>query len=151
MNSPLRYTDPTGENPLAATAALCFTPIGFVVCVGAAYAIYELATLCTETIDRAFGNGGKILGMGDVIPFPQSKPKPQSSAPEWWEPPGGGNSCPVQQKVLEQLKTLILNHALRGEMGQYANGAKGLNDDIARHNARCPLNQVSPLPIGPVR
>jgi hypothetical protein len=64
MNNPLRYMDPTGQNPLASLGfGLCFTPVGNLVCGGAAvaaggYALYKLIGICTDAILNMLGSGG---------------------------------------------------------------------------------------------
>lgn len=63
LNSPLRYSDPSGQ--FAAALAGCFNPLGAVVCTVAGgvalYATYKLATLCEEAVVAAFGGGGIVL------------------------------------------------------------------------------------------
>jgi hypothetical protein len=61
------------------------------------------------------------------------------------------DDCPRQQKILlsRQLSAYVL--FANGFVGirQYRSTALLFNRDVARHNWRCPRNQVKPLMLGP--
>lgn len=81
MSNPLRYTDPTGEYAQA-LGALCFTPVGAVVCVGGAavvvgYATYKyyndnpfnpVGNSCSSVLNYDIGSGGRSGDGGTSVP-----------------------------------------------------------------------------------
>ncbi len=54
MNSPLRYTDPTGK----AIPLIYYGGAALITGAVALYAAYQLDILCTEAVQGAFGSGG---------------------------------------------------------------------------------------------
>jgi RHS repeat-associated protein len=155
MNNPLRYSDPKGLSAFAAVpelVALCFTPVGLLVCGTAALATwYYWDCITTMLVDPS--SAPPMLSSGPrentVVPF--RRPTENVSVPGLG-PPNGEDICPKRAAGLERAKADLAMQAARGaidpvEMKRYRRGARALNASIELHNSVCPLNQVTLIPF----
>jgi uncharacterized protein RhaS with RHS repeats len=148
--NPVSNVDPTGELSFSEAAierALVRAGLAEVAGAGPVDPLADIAAAIAIVGTIAMASDEPTTP-SNVVPFPATTKAPAKTGDKC--PPNNDNGCSTRAAQLEAIKTNILATAkVPRLMGQYRTAAQAINEQIEQHNAKCPQNQVSLLPLGP--